>query len=254
MVKPDVNIWNEQYPIRFYHVRGDKTVCPSLLCDFMQDSAVNHIEALGHSLEMLHEQNHGWVLSKMFLELNSLPKWKDQVRIQTWQPGIEKMYALRDYILSNESEEEIGRATSFWLAVDMENKKLLKPQTYLHDDVFRKNHRAILKEPRKISSVSGVDHKMDFIVHENNLDLNGHTNSITYLKWIVKVLKELIDPEYRMSALEINYNGQSFLEDTIYLHSNIQKSEDPQVLISNHTLINEKSGDVICNATIEHKK
>ncbi len=248
----DTNIWNDNYPIRFYHVKDSKSICPSLLCDFMQDSAVNHIEALGHSLEMLQEQKHGWVLSKMFLKLDRLPEWKEKVKIKTWQPGIEKLYALRDFILSNDSGDEIGRATSFWLAVDMDKKRLLRPQTYLQDNVFIKDYRAISKKPRKIPSVIKSDHQMCFTVHSNNLDLNGHTNSIIYLKWIFKVLKQIIGTEYNLSEIEVNYIGQSYPGDKIQLFSNTQSTDNKNEILTNHTLIKEENGDTICNVVIKH--
>lgn len=64
-------IWRHQYPVRFFHVSEERFVHPSFLCDFMQDSAVNHIEALGHSLDMLQLKEVDIELKEItFIELN----------------------------------------------------------------------------------------------------------------------------------------------------------------------------------------
>jgi len=220
----------------------------------MQDSAVNHIEALGHSLDRLKENKHGWFLSKMHIELDSLPEWKDRIKIVTWQPGVDKIYALRDFLLLDEENKEIGRASSFWVAVDMARKRLVRPEVYLQDEVFCQRERAGLKAPCKVASVSEPDHQKEFFVHENNLDLNGHTNSITYLKWIMKVLKELVDPQYRICDLEINYNGQTFVGDPVMLFSRVSSCETCGKLVSNHSLFHRDSGESICNARFKYVK
>lgn len=245
------NIWTDTYPIRFYHVKESKTVCPTLLCDFMQDSSVNHIEALGFSLDKLHENNHGWVLSKMFLKLNKLPVWKNSVNIETWQPGVHKLYALRDFILTDDNSNEIGRATTYWLAIDTDKHRILRPETYLCDKVFNSRARAIIKDPVRLPDVTDSDHTICFKVHNNNLDLNGHTNSIVYLKWVFKILKDLVPKEYSISDIEANYISQSFPGDNIHLYSKIDLLRNGEI-VTYHSLINEDLGKTISNFSIKH--
>lgn len=171
---------------------------------------------------------------------------------KTWQPGIEKLYALRDFILTDSNGDEIGRATTFWLAVDMNKNRLIRPETYLDNNVFIKDYRALVKDPKKIPKILDSDHSMSFTVHGNNLDLNGHTNSIIYLKWIIKILKNLMDDSYSISEIEVNYISQSYPGDTIKVYSNLSKED--RTLITTHSLINEKNGATICNVKIKHKK
>lgn len=245
------NIWTENYPIRFYHVKKSKTVCPTLLCDFMQDSSVNHIEALGFSLDELHNNKHGWVLSKMYLKLNSLPEWKNSVKIKTWQPGLHKLYGIRDFILSDDVGNEIGRATTYWLAIDTDNHKILRPETYLNSKIFNSTERAFVKAPVKLNNVMEYDHSICFKVHSNNLDLNGHTNSIVYLKWVFKILKDLVPDEYSISEIEANYISQSFPGDNIHLYSKVEKFSGNEIT-TYHSLVNEDLGRTISNFAIKH--
>lgn len=117
-------------------------------------------------------------------------------------------------------------------------------------NVFIKDYRALVKGPSKIPKIIEPDHQMSFTVHGNNLDLNGHTNSIIYLKWIIKILKGLIDQKYSISEIEVNYISQSYPGDTIKVLTNINKKKDK--IITNHSLLNQLNGDTICNVIIKH--
>jgi acyl-ACP thioesterase len=240
-------VWEDRYPVRFFHVNEERSANPSLLCDFMQDSAVNHIEALGHSLDLLQQHNHGWFMSKMFVQLRKLPLWKDTVHIETWQPGIDRMYALRDYILTDGEGQEVGRATSFWLAVDKEKEKLIRPEVYLEESVFDRSRRAFNNGPDKIRAVTKPQFCDHVQVQRNHLDLNGHANSIVYLKWMMDQLKQNNVKLEDISFMELNYNSQSFVGDNLTLHCRLEETQD-NYRLSHHSLVRESDNTNICNA------
>jgi acyl-ACP thioesterase len=60
----------------------------------------------------------------MYIEVEKYPAWQDEITLNTWSAGTDGMYAFREFILTDKSGGLILRASSAWLILDMENKRV----------------------------------------------------------------------------------------------------------------------------------
>jgi len=82
----------------------------------------------------MFKMNLTWVLSGFFITIDSYPKWQDTITIQTWPSGLERLFAMRDFIIFDADRKVIGTAKSAWIVIDMALRKPVRPQVIFKDE------------------------------------------------------------------------------------------------------------------------
>ncbi|HBG70448.1 MAG: hypothetical protein A2W93_09335 [Bacteroidetes bacterium GWF2_43_63] len=177
---------------------------PSALLGFMIQSAIDSADNIGFGFRDLRKQKLFWVLSRLTLEMDSIPQWYDEIEIETWPRDIEKILYRRDYLI-RQNGKVIGRSTSHWLAIDRDSKKPGK--VALEDEwmfLSLREKQAIAKAPVKIMP---IDSQNSDTIETNftDFDLNGHVTSTRYLEWAMNAIPAIFHKEHVFEKLTVNY-------------------------------------------------
>ena len=55
--------------------------------------------------------------------MDRYPGWGEEILVKTWPRGIERLFALRDFLITSRQGEVLGRVTSNWLLVDLTTRR-----------------------------------------------------------------------------------------------------------------------------------
>jgi medium-chain acyl-[acyl-carrier-protein] hydrolase len=93
------------------------------LVNLLIQAAIGSADRLGFGFGGIREQQLFWVLSRLTLEIDRPLGWHETIEIETWPKTTEGLLYLRDFLIRDENQEIIGRATSGWLAIELESKR-----------------------------------------------------------------------------------------------------------------------------------
>jgi acyl-ACP thioesterase len=110
--------WKEQRLVESFDVDLYGRLKPHVLFSYLLNSAWNHANGSNYGYAELMARNLMWVLIKFQMVVRDQPKWHDQLSIETWGKGIERLYALRDFSVRSPSGETLVSATSSWLILE----------------------------------------------------------------------------------------------------------------------------------------
>jgi len=96
------------------------------LCDLFNDAAEVQTELYKVDVDTLNAQGFTWMLHRLHILLHKMPLKEEIVTIETWPSGIDRLFALRDYRMFREDGEELVRATSEWMYIDMKRRRPLR--------------------------------------------------------------------------------------------------------------------------------
>jgi acyl-ACP thioesterase len=213
------SILSKNWEINFLHCYPNGYLKYTELCNLFQLTAAQHSEVGGISFSDMQKFNQAWVLSKMRVEIFSLPKWKDIVTVKTWIKSLENSRSIRClelYIGTN----KIAGCETFWAVINTQTRR---PETFaLPNEHFKKypNHNATEK------SFSKIDIQNDFEIHKkrivqlSDLDIVNHANSVKYIEWCLDCLDSRILLEQNLKAFEMNYMKEVSLNETIVIGKN----------------------------------
>ena len=237
--------WQETFRIQSYDIGSNGLLRLDALCNFLQESAGGHARELGVAVEQLLRHNTTWVLSRLHVKIHRVPGWRQQLRIHTWPAQVDRRYAVRDFELYIE-EEKMATATTAWLFIDLERKRPIR----LPDDIaaFHPNPpvRALADPFSRLPVPEQVDHETVVQVYYRDLDLNRHTNNVSYVSYCLEALPEPFLHEHAPTELEIEFRNESRRGDRLLSRATLQTDGDRAEVL--HQLVHEVSGLEICRA------
>jgi acyl-ACP thioesterase len=186
----------------------------SSLLDFLQTIAGKHADILHFGITDLNRENDTWVLSRLRVDIDRWPHQGEELILKTWPKGVDRLFAVRDFMLYDMLGNVIVRAASYWLVID---KKTKRPK--MMSNIFTALDYPLLSAiDNKLGKTPALQHpeySSEIMVSENEIDINGHVNNIWYADWIMKVLPNSIKEEKKITSFEINYLSEVLVNETI---------------------------------------
>jgi acyl-ACP thioesterase len=212
---PTPPAWTESFPIRAYNVTPHGVASPLALCDFLQETAGNHAERLGVSMESLLDNGQAWVLAFLRLKVDRYPDWHDTLTIETWPSGLDRLYAMREFVLSDD-EGECARATSAWLVIDTKRRRPLRPPAKLYDIDTPDRPPALDVDRAKMDVPdTSPEHERTFRVRYHDLDLNRHVNNVRYVEWATETLPAEWLDTHGLRDLTLEFRAETTAGDLV---------------------------------------
>jgi medium-chain acyl-[acyl-carrier-protein] hydrolase len=217
------------------------------LMNRFQELAGIHAAYLQVGYNTLKEAGLAWILSRMKVQIHSLPCWGDTVHLATWPKGIDRLFALRDFCVTSDKGQTLVNATSAWLLIDTEKGRPRRIES-LPIDLHFPNALHALQDPLdKIQMPEEIIPVFEKPVWLSDLDTNRHVNNAQYVKWVTDCFSEEQFRNRRITSLQINYLEETLLGDTVRLFKT-----SPDVSASEYFLegVSRKNGTNVFHAHI----
>ena len=75
---------SRKFTLRNYETDFDQKLKPSALLGYFQETAGDHSEEMGLGFAKLAGEGRFWVLSKIYVEVDSRPSFRDEITVETW--------------------------------------------------------------------------------------------------------------------------------------------------------------------------
>ena len=184
------------------------------LCNILQLTAAKHAELGGISFSDMQTYNQAWVLSKMRLEINYLPKWKDKITVKTWIQSLENSRSTRCLEMYLNDQKIIGCET-FWAVFNTQTRR---PENLaLPHNHFEKypHNTATQKSFSKINIPATVQPIANHTIQLSDLDIVNHVNNVKYLEWCLNGYDFEAIIKKKITTLEMNFLKELSLLDQV---------------------------------------
>ena len=216
-MEPLRKIWSEEFPIYWYDTDRNGHLKLSAVANYLQESAWRHANHLGFGYEDALKRNEFWVVISLMIRMIGVPEWGQKITVETWPKGIDRLFAYRDFKLTDSKGALIGAATSAWMILDRDTRRpksvdIVRPVLHLatHQDVLDCNppllkplQEILTTEPRK--------------VRFSEVDQNGHVNNIRYIDWSLDAMPAEWHRSHRIKTLVINYLSEVDSDEIIQI-------------------------------------
>jgi acyl-ACP thioesterase len=204
-------ILEQEYEINFLLCYPNGLLKYTELCNLLQITAGNHADLGGISYLDMQAHNQAWVMSKMRLEIDKLPKWGDKIIIKTWIKSLENSRSVRsmEVYLNN---EKIIACESYWAVLNTQTRKSdTLALNHAHFEIFNINatNQSTVKIDIEVKAEEIGTHKVVL----SDLDIVNHVNNVKYMEWCLDFEnpKRLLKQE--LKAIDINFMRELNLGD-----------------------------------------
>lgn len=222
----------EKFRVKNYEVDHNGFFKPFSFLNHAQEMANVHAQSLGFGYDNLIASGVVWVLSRIHVKFDRLPLWKEELSIETWHKGNDRLFGFRDYSVKDKRDIEIISATSSWLIIDYKTRKLQRIETLIGNEFKGALAKHAIEEPAsKIAKPSQLKLCNSKVVSISDIDINQHTNNARYLEWAIDSIDPEISTKAKIKKLWMNFNNESLLGEKIELYYNQQKTQDSSLEI-----------------------
>lgn len=187
------------------------------LVNFLIQGAIDSADQLGFGFQELRQQSLFWVMNRLTLEIEKPLKWSDRCVVETWPKDLEKILYIRDFFIKDKDGVNIAKATSGWLAVDIERKRPRLVQT-IHENYFTdlSDKHALDFVPEKLNGVSEGE-VFECRTEFSDYDLNGHVTTTRYIDWMMNTFTTAFHLEHYPRKISVNFMKETMPDDLIEL-------------------------------------
>ena len=198
------------------------------LCNILLDSAAVHANKFRFGYHDMRKENVYWVLSRFHIIMHGYPRMDDQIKVETWPKGVNKLFFMRDYHILSADERLLTSATTAWLILDGNTgrPKKMKENYNLHSFHVDDFH-AIEAAPDKIPGIREPDRLRSVKARYSDLDINKHVNAVKYIEWVQDCYAQEIYENKNVIEFQINYQAETRYGETVQIRIKNASRADP---------------------------
>nr|WDW26422.1 chloroplast oleoyl-ACP thioesterase 1 [Momordica charantia] len=241
--------YKEKFIVRCYEVGINKTATVETIANLLQEVGCNHAQSVGFSTDgfattpTMRKLHLIWVTARMHIEIYKYPAWSDVVEIETWCQGEGRIGTRRDWILKDYATDEvIGRATSKWVTMNQDTRRLQKVSDDIRDEYLvycpRELRLAFPEENsssvRKIPKLEDPGHysRLGLMPRRADLDMNQHVNNVTYIGWVLESMPQEIISSHELQTITLDYRRECQQGDVVDSLTSVEEVENGREAVS----------------------
>lgn len=215
------------------------------LIKYLQDAAGEHSDLAGYGISNIEKTHLAWLVLNWKVKMISHPHYNEEITIKTWARSLEKVYSYRDFEILDSDNNLVAIASSKWLLVDSDTKKI----KHITEDIVNSyglNNKAVfnvsLDEKPKVPENNSLN--FTYKVQRRDIDTNHHVNNLFYIDFALETIPENIYLSNEFNNIEIFYKKEIKYGEIINCYYSFEdnkhivtiKSEDNSILHSIITL------------------
>lgn len=205
------------------------------LGNHMLNAADFHSTDRGFGMSYLNTINKTWVLSRLVIEMDEMPRQYSRFYIETWVESAMRYFTNRNFRVEDADGKAIGYGRSIWALIDTENRQPTNLME-IHDGQIcnwaEPARECPIAKPGRVKMSADAPLADEIQARYNDIDVNGHVNSVKYIEHVLDLFP--ID-NYRDKSLrrfEIAYVAESYYGDTLRLYREQTAEDTYEVRIS----------------------
>ena len=232
--------YTQKITIPCYDTDASWRLKPTSFMNYAQEAAGNHAVRLGFGYDDLIASNTAWILSRMHVEFPDAPRWREDITLNTWHKGLNRLFFLRDFVLTDNEGRERVKATTSWLVLNLETRRLVRdPKLIEEGTVCTENVIEIPADKVQMPKDVAAEHVMDHVVAYSDVDMNAHANNAMYMQWAMDAVDYETASTRPVKEFTINFNHETKAGDHVALYRACVRDEE-----SLRIYIEGKVGDV----------
>ena len=240
--------YTEEINIRGHYTDLQGRLIVKSLCDLFNDVANVQTYALKVDVPRLNAQGLTWMLHKLHILFNRMPGQGENVILETWPSGIDRLFAIRDFRMLSGTGDVLLRATSEWMAIDLNRRRPVRlPACVTETAAF------CVDEPREMAFELDMKKMPEvfestrlFTATYDNIDFNKHVTQATYVRWVTNSLPYEFLKDHEIAELEIVYEHEVLPDSTVCAGCHVEE-EGERVKVY-HRVRNEELDKTHCFA------
>ncbi len=229
-----------RYDVRGYDCGYGGPLKPFAIANFFQEAAGAHAAMLGIGMEDMWARGLTWMLSRIDIRIEALPRQGERAIARTWPSGTKRLFAQRCLELVSESGEKYAGAMYEYIIVEMATRRVLRPERNLPLDLSTdypwpfedlepgidvslfaaleesvKTRGASLADETTGQAATPFSHVFSLEARTRHIDYNGHVNNAHFINWLCDAVP--LEEHQRFRRIKVDFVHEILKGETLHV-------------------------------------
>lgn len=219
-------IFEKSYTVGNRDIGRNNQATNKAMLKYLENIACKHSDEVGYGINTIEETKVVWILLDWKLKVIERPTYGQTIKVRTWSRKMEKCYAYRDFEIYDEKENILAIATTKWVLLGSETRKIQRIPEELSSKYNSEPERHVFEEEiEKMHEIDKEDDCMNLKVRRTDLDINNHVNNLNYLDLAYEILPS-DQLEKDIKNVRITYKHQIEPGETVHISYAVQDNKN----------------------------
>ena len=205
-------IYEYKTRIRYSEINSNGILSEAALLDLFQNCSIFQSEAIGLGIEHLKSENRAWVLTSWQIIIDKMPRFNEEVTIQTWSYGIKFTLGFRNFRMLSSEGEVLAYANTIWAYIDTNTLMPVRCPAEVSEIYGIEPPIEMEVANRKITLPEDMQEQNDFEVANYFIDTNNHMNNAKY----VLLAQQYLPSDVTIREIRAEYKKSAMLHDIVH--------------------------------------
>lgn len=212
------SVYTQDWEVNFLQCHPNGYLRQTELCNLLQLTAGSHAELGGMSFTDMQAHDQAWVLSRMRVEIDELPKWRDVVTVKTWIMDLQGSRSVRALEMWLGTKKIVGSLT-YWAVFNTKIRRA-EPLALPHEHFQKYPDRMPTNESfKKIVIPENAEICSERKVLLSDLDIVFHANNVKYLEWCLDTIDYKPLLKQQLQSFDMNFLRELKINDGVEILS-----------------------------------
>lgn len=220
----------------------------------MLNAADFHSDDRHFGMSYLHTIHRTWVLSRLSIELEAMPRAYDKFFIETWVDGAMKFFTSRNFKIGTPDGRIYGYGRSMWAMIDTESRQpanLFEVNDGLITAYIEADYPCPMAKPSRVKLGEGLELVRQLDTYYSDVDVNGHVNSVKYIDHVLDLWPLSWYESHRLRRIDVAYVAESHYGDKLKLYRESLSEDGLTVGVSVCKLTPEGEEREVCRCAVQ---
>lgn len=181
-----------------------------------------HSTERGFGITYLNPIHKTWVLSRLAIEMDEMPKQYTKFYVETWLDSVMRYFTNRNFRIVGEDGKVFGYGRSVWAMIDTDTR-LPQDLTTIHDgainDWIETGKDCPIDKGSRVKMTDKAEPVRTIDTYYNDVDVNGHINSVKYIEHVLDLFDMDYYRDHTIKRFEMAYVAESHQGDKLCFSS-----------------------------------
>ena len=172
-----------------------------------------HSNDRGFGMSYLNPLHLTWVLSRLVIEVESMPEAYEQMEVETWVENAMRFFTNRNFKISEPSSGRVfGYGRSVWAMINTDTRQpvdLMSIRDGMIMDYVEKEKACPIAPFSRVKMGEGAEMVREIDTYYDDVDMNGHVNGVKYIEHVLDLWSVDWHRSHPLRRIEVAYVAEA---------------------------------------------
>ncbi len=236
-----------------FHCDVNKELFIGHLGNHLLNAADFHSNDRGFGMVYLQTIHKTWVLSRLVIEMEEMPRIYDEFYVETWVENALRYFTNRNFRVEGKDGKTLGYGRSVWAMIDTDSRQ----PTNIFDVRDGEIEKWVETEkvnpttrPSRVKMSQDAILVGEYVARYSDVDINGHVNSVKSIEHVLDLFPMEKYQTHFIRRFDIAYVAESHSGDTLRFYKEAGNEQEEWLIKINK--VNADGTETECVRSMVH--